>query len=408
MAKKPASPSSSSGDAFDVLIAGGGPVGLTLALALARRGFTTALADAGPAKIEGRAFLVAAGCWRIWRALGVEAELLAHAEPVTSVEAGSGPSLLGSGGIAFLSSDSAAEATELGYMIEEGPLNAALRVALGREEAATIFSPVRIGAPEVGDAWAQVDAGGRTLKARLVVGCDGVRSAIRQAAGIRFSGRDYPAKALSTVLKLDSSHHGAARQVFLPTGPVAALPLKDNRVNLVWSHRAAVADALAAMSDADFVAELARATDGFLDGFRLDGARHAFPLGVHVADRLHGPRIALAGDAAHQIHPLAGQGLNLGLKDVAALVDVIAEADRVGLDIGSEGALAPYTKWRRPDIVAQAAAMDGFAMAFTGPAPVRALAGLGMAAAGQAPMLRRAFAREAAGEGGETPSLMRA
>jgi 2-octaprenyl-6-methoxyphenol hydroxylase len=203
-------------------------------------------------------------------------------------------------------------------------------------------------------------------------------------------------------------HDGAARQIFLPSGPMAALPLSGGRINLVWTERAAVAEALMALDDAGFEAELGKRADGFLPGVKLAGKRHSFPVGLHVADRFHGPRVALAGDSAHQIHPLAGQGLNLGLKDVAALVDVIAEASRVGLDIGAETALAPYTRWRRADVVASAAAMEGFARLFAGPAPIRIAAALAMQAAGNLGPARKLFAQEAGGVLGELPSLMRA
>jgi 2-octaprenyl-6-methoxyphenol hydroxylase len=163
-----------------------------------------------------------------------------------------------------------------------------------------------------------------------------------------------------------------------------------------------------ALDDAGFEAELARRADGFLSGVKLAGRRHSFPVGLHVADRFHAARVALAGDSAHQIHPLAGQGLNLGLKDVAALVDVIVEAGRVGLDIGAETALAPYTRWRRADVVASAAAMEGFARLFAGPAPVRIAAALAMQATGNIPSARKLFAQEAGGVLGELPSLMQA
>jgi 2-octaprenyl-6-methoxyphenol hydroxylase len=231
---------------------------------------------------------------------------------------------------------------------------------------------------------------------------------VRTSAGLRFEGWDYPARAISTTVQLATPHRGAARQVFLPGGPLAVLPLKGDRANLVWTERAPVAEALMAMDEAGFEAELARRVDGFLEAPRLAGPRHAFPVSLRIAERFHASRIALAGDSAHQVHPLAGQGLNLGLKDVAALVDVIGEAARVGLDVGSEAALAPYTRWRRADVVGTAAAMEGFARVFAGPAPVRALAGWAMGAVGANARARKLLAREAGGDLGETPSLMQA
>jgi 2-octaprenyl-6-methoxyphenol hydroxylase len=271
-----------------------------------------------------------------------------------------------------------------------------------------IVAPARAEGVRIASARAELIVPGEDIRASLVVGCDGAGSPVREAAGIRFEGWDYPAKALSATLQLDAPHHGAARQVFLKHGPMALLPLKGDRANLVWSERAAVADVLAALPDAAFAAELRHVAGAFIGGFKLLGQRHAFPLGLKIAERFHAARTALAGDSAHLIHPLAGQGLNLGLKDAAALIDVIGESARVGLDIGAEASLAPYTRWRRADVTASAAAMEGFARTFAGPAPVRAAASWAIAAAGSSRPLRKLFAREAGADVGELPSLMQA
>ncbi len=387
----------------DVAIAGGGPVGLTLALALARRGFDVALADAGAPPGEGsadsRAYFIAYGCWRIFRALGLEEQLLPHAEPVLQVEAEGRL-----GGISFIAEECAEPA--LGFMIEGSALSAVLYAAAKGEAKIRLLSCARIDKATFGPAKAQLAVGDLLIEARLVVGCDGAKSQVRAAAGLRFEGHDYDAAALSTTLKLGKPHNGAARQIFLPRGPMAVLPLTDNRANLIWTERAGVAGALAGLSDDEFERELAKAAGDFIPRAKLAGARHVFPLRLKVAERFDGHRVALAGDAAHVIHPLAGQGLNLGLKDVAALADVIGEAERVGLDIGAASALAPYTAWRRGDVAATAGAMEGFARAFTAPLPVRLVAGAAMAAAGTVPGARRLFAKEAGGDLGDVPSLM--
>jgi len=387
----------------DVAIAGGGPVGMTLALALARRGFSVALADAAPPPGEGpadsRAYFIAYGCWRIFRALGLEEQLLPHAEPVLQVEAEGRL-----GGISFIAEECAEPA--LGYMIEGSALARVLYAAVKSEALVRLLSRARIDAVTFGPAKAQLMMGASAIEAKLVVGCDGARSQVRAAAGLRFEGHDYDAAALSTTLKLDKPHNGAARQIFLPRGPMAVLPLTDGRANLIWTERAAVAEALRGLNDDEFERELAKAAGDFIPGAKLGGARHVFPLKLKVAERLDGHRVALAGDAAHVIHPLAGQGLNLGLKDVAALVDVIGEAERVGLDIGAASALAPYTTWRRGDVATTAGAMEAFARAFTAPLPVRLVAGAAMAAAGNVPGARKMFAKEAGGDLGDVPSLM--
>ena len=387
----------------DVAIAGGGPVGLTLALALARRGVEVALADAGAPPGEGpadsRAYFIAYGCWRIFRALGLEEQLLPHAEPVLQVEAEGRL-----GGISFIAEECAEPA--LGYMIEGSALAAVLYAAVKAETHVRMLSRARIDKVTFAPAKAQLVVGDLVIEARLVVGCDGAKSPVRSAAGLRFEGHDYDAAALSTTLKLGKPHNGAARQIFLPRGPMAVLPLTGDRANLIWTERAAVAGALAGLSDDEFERELAKAAGDFIPGAKLAGARHVFPLRLKVAERFDGHRVALAGDAAHVIHPLAGQGLNLGLKDVAALVDVIGEAERVGLDIGAASALAPYTAWRRGDVAATAGAMEGFARAFTAPLPVRLVAGAAMAAAGNVPGARKLFTKEAGGDLGDVPSLM--
>ncbi len=387
----------------DVAIAGGGPVGLTLALALARRGVEVALADAGAPPGEGpadsRAYFIAYGCWRIFRALGLEEQLLPHAEPVLQVEAEGRL-----GGISFIAEECAEPA--LGYMIEGSALAAVLYAAVKAETHVRMLSRARIDKVTFAPAKAQLVVGDLVIEARLVVGCDGAKSPVRSAAGLRFEGHDYDAAALSTTLKLGKPHNGAARQIFLPRGPMAVLPLTGDRANLIWTERAAVAGALAGLSDDEFERELAKAAGDFIPGAKLAGARHVFPLRLKVAERFDGHRVALAGDAAHVIHPLAGQGLTLGLKEVAALVDVIGEAERVGLDIGAASALAPYTAWRRGDVAATAGAMEGFARAFTAPLPVRLVAGAAMAAAGNVPGARKLFAKEAGGDLGDVPSLM--
>lgn len=387
----------------DVAIAGGGPVGLTLALALARRGYSVTVADAAPPPGQGRpdtrAYFIAHGCWRIFRALGLEEQLLGAAEPVTEVEAEGRV-----GGISFIAEECSEPA--LGYMIEAGALADALHAAVKGEPGVALLSGVRVQKVAFGPAAATLTLDDREISAPLVVGCDGRNSMVRRAAGLRFEGHDYDSAAISTTVKLAEPHNGAARQVFLPNGPMAVLPLQNDHANLIWTESAPVAAALAGLDERSFELELAKKAGAFLPDARLAGPRVTFPIGLYIAELFDGHRVALAGDAAHVIHPLAGQGLNLGLKDVAALVDVIDEAARAGLDIGAASALQPYTAWRRADVVATAAAMEGFARTFTSALPVRLAAGAAMAIAGMIPPVRKLFAREAGGDLGELPSLM--
>jgi 2-octaprenyl-6-methoxyphenol hydroxylase len=387
----------------DVALAGGGPVGLTLALALARRGYEVTVADAGGPPREGkgdtRAFFIAYGCWRIFRALGLEEKLLVGAEPVTQVEAEGRI-----GGISFIAEDCVEPV--LGYMIEAGELAAVLHEAVAAEARVKLLSNARIESVTLQDPCAVLKLADGEIEAPLVVGCDGRRSIVRKAAGLRFEGHDYDATAISTTVRLSKPHNGAARQVFLPGGPMAVLPLKDDRANLIWTEKRAVAEALAALDERGFELELAKRAGDFLPDAKLAGPRHAFPIGLYIAERFDAHRAALAGDAAHVVHPLGGQGLNLGLKDVAALVDVITTAGKAGLDIGAASALEPYTRWRRADVAATAAAMEAFARVFSAPLPVRLAAGAALSVAGSVREARKLFAREAGGDLGDVPSLM--
>lgn len=397
----------------EILISGAGPAGLTLALGLGRAGFSTTITDPRPVGPEGtvrgelgagRVYLVAAGCWRIFDALGVGEGLRGAAEPVLKVAAAAG-----SDAIAFDGHDAGA-GDALGYVIEHAALVDVLGAAVLESANVDVRAPAGVAELAIDPARVRADLGdsGEQVTARLVVGCDGARSTVRTATDIGFEGWDYDYQAVSTVMTCPDGHGGRARQAFLRGGPIAALPMTNGRVNVVWSVKSAIAEALVAMSDAAFEAELGRQAPGFLPDARLAGPRGAFPLSNRIASRFHAERVALAGDSAHIVHPLAGQGLNLGLKDVAALVDVVAEADRVGLDIGSEAALVPYTQWRRADVIATVAAMEGFHRVFTAPPLVRMISGAAMRAAGGVRGARSMFAKEAAGVLGETPSLMRA
>ncbi len=378
-------------------------MGLTLALALARRGYEVVVADGAPppdkARPDTRAYFIAHGCWRIFRALGIEDQLLPLAEPVTQVEAEGRI-----GGISFIAEECSEPA--LGYMIEAGALANVLHAAVSAESGVKLISGARIMAASFDDPCGVLTLADGAIAAPLVVGCDGRNSLVRRAAGLRFEGHDYDAAAISTTVKLARPHNGTARQIFLPHGPMAVLPLKDDHANLIWTETAAVARALAELDARGFELELAKRAGNFLPDAKLAGPRVTFPVGLYIAERFDAHRVALAGDSAHVIHPLAGQGLNLGLKDVAALVDVIAEAGHAGLDIGAPSALAPYTAWRRADVAATAAAMEGFARTFTSALPVRLAAGAAMAVAGMIPPVRKLFAREAGGDLGDLPSLM--
>lgn len=393
----------------DVAIIGGGPVGLSLALALDKAGVSTVVVarDGAPTArsqdFDGRAYSIALGCWRMWEALDLADTLKDGAQPVVEVSAGvgNGPSIV------FDQEDLDEFDNPLGYMIEAHALNYALWKAAKVAKYVTLLPKTSLDDFTVNPADVILSAGDKEITASLIVGCDGRGSIVRAKSGITYKGHEYDATGMVATVTLKTPHNGVARQKFLSNGPFAVLPLTENRANLVWSERNAVAKSMMALSQEDFEAELQHRVGDFLGEFTTLGPRFAYPLIMRVADSFIAPRVAIAGDAAHAIHPLAGQGLNLGLRDVAALVGTITEAQTCGLDIGSEIALQPYEAARRTDTVTMSTGMSALNALFKAPAPIRAVGDLGMKLAGQSSFLRRAFTREAAGISGDISALFR-
>jgi 2-octaprenyl-6-methoxyphenol hydroxylase len=249
---------------------------------------------------------------------------------------------------------------------------------------------------------------GRVLEAPLVVGSDGRASTVRRQAGIGVVGWPYGEVGVVATVQLERPHNGVAHEHFLPSGPFAILPLTEDRASLVWTERAGRGRALAAARDEVFHAHLGRRFGEFMGEARVCGPRFVYPLALELAEAMTAPRIALVGDSAHGVHPIAGQGLNLGLKDCAALAEVLTEASRLGEDIGAEAVLARYARWRRADNVALAVATDVFSRLFsTDLAPVRLARDAGMALVNRIGPARRFFMREAGGAVGDLPRLLR-
>jgi 2-octaprenyl-6-methoxyphenol hydroxylase len=251
-------------------------------------------------------------------------------------------------------------------------------------------------------------ASGEVIRGALLVGCDGRRSGTAERAGIRRTGWDYGQTAVVCAVAHERPHGGIAHQFFMPGGPLAILPLTGNRCSIVWSERRARAEDLLAMDEAAFMDALRPAFGSFLGEIALAGERWGYPLGLSLANAMVAPRVALVGDAAHGVHPIAGQGLNAGLRDVAALAEVLGEARRRGEDAGSDAVLERYASWRRFDTATLALATDAFNRLFSNDNPALRLArDLGLAAVNALPALRRGFIREAAGLTGDLPRLMR-
>jgi 2-octaprenyl-6-methoxyphenol hydroxylase len=408
---------------FDVAIAGAGMTGATLALALAQSGLSVAVVDAQPLSTvldpvyDGRSSAIAAASMNQWRALGVGEDLQAVSEPIRSIlitdgraPGASGGRGVGPGLLRFDGEDlgEADPDAPLGYMIENRHIRARLIGAL-QAAGVAVIAPALVERVETGARAATVTLkDGRTLAAPLVVGAEGRRSAVREVMGVRTYGWRYKQTGVVATVALAEPHQGVAHEYFLPNGPLAILPLTEQRASLVWTERSDVARALVEGSPEAFEAHLKRRFGDHLGAPRLLGGRFSFPLALQMAETATGERAVLIGDAAHAVHPIAGQGLNLGLKDAAALAEVIVEARRLGEDWGSALVLARYARWRRLDVATLAVATDLFTRLFSNDVPIlRAARGAGLALMNRFAPARGFFVREAAGAMGDRPRLLR-
>lgn len=398
----------------DILIVGGGLNGPALALALAQAGLSVTVIDALPEKarraadFDGRAYALALASVRLLRAIGVWDRVGDDAQPILQIKvsdgrAGEGPSPF------FLQFDHGEiEEGPMGHMVEDRFLRCALLDAMKAEAGiARVTGTVESQEIEPGGAILTL-ASGRRLAGRLVVGCDGRASATAARAGIARTGWSYGQTALVASLAHERPHGGVAHQFFMPPGPLAILPLPGNVSSIVWSEDATTAAGFAALDDADFMSVLRPRFGDFLGDIRLCGRRYTYPLGLSIANRLVADRVALVGDAAHGMHPIAGQGLNAGLRDVGALTQVILDAARRGEDFAAADVLARYQRWRRFDTATLAAATDLANRLFSNDNPLLRLGrNLGLGAVNALPALRRGLIREAAGLTGDLPELMR-
>ncbi len=413
MNRRPSSSSRAAADPVaervDAIVVGGGLVGLSIGLACARAGLETAVIDRAPAAalveeaFDGRASAIAyAGC-RALEGLGVWRHVAA-AEPIREIRVTDDDSPL------FLHYDHAEIGdAPFGYMVENRVMRRALYAALAETPALRLIAPAEVRRASTGETAAEVDLGdGRRLAAPLLIAADGKGSPIRQAAGIRSFGWRYPQDGIVCTVAHERPHHGIAEERFLPAGPFAILPLTENRVSLVWTERADLAPTIMALDEAGFQAELEARFGDYLGRLTPVGPRWRYPLAFHLAESYVRPRLALIGDAAHLIHPIAGQGLNLGLRDMAALAEVVADAARLGLDIGAPTVLERYERWRRFDNLLLAGITDGLNGLFSNRAePLRLARDLGLDMVNRLPPLKRFFMRHARGTIGELPRLLK-
>ncbi|WP_233421973.1 FAD-dependent monooxygenase [Ruegeria profundi] len=398
----------------DILIVGGGLNGPALALALAQTGHSVTVIDALAEKVrknaafDGRSYALALASQRLLDAIGIWDRVAEHAQPmleikVTDGHAGAGPSPF------FMHFDHAEiEEGPMGYMVEDRHLRRAFLDAMAEEKAITELSGKTVVAQESNANGVTLTLDdGSTLTGDLLVGCDGRRSGTAARAGIKRTGWDYGQTALVCAIEHELPHHGIAHQFFMPPGPLAILPLTGNRSSIVWSERTEMAERINAMSEADYLQVLRPRFGDFLGEIKLAGDRFTYPLNLTIANSFIADHLALVGDAAHGMHPIAGQGLNAGLRDVGALAEVLTLAGRRGEDIGSITVLERYQAWRRFDTASLAMATDMFNKLFSNDNPILRMGrDIGMGIVGSLPGLRRGFVREAAGLTGDLPKLL--
>ena len=416
---------------FDVVIVGGGLAGNLAALALADRDFSCAVVDAqDPATLrdaafDGRTTALSYACGRVFKRLGLWDAIAPGAEPIRDilVTDGRAKNRFDKGAVSsfhlHFDSRELGEDQPLGWIIENRLLREVMLDAIERSARITLAAPARrTGTRFEADAGVVLLEDGRALSAPLVLAADGRYSALRTEAKIKANHWRYAQTGIVVTVAHERPHKGVAQEFFLPSGPFAILPLTPvgdegashpYRSSLVWTEREKAAPAFMALSDEAFLKEIENRFGSYLGGLALAGPRWSYPLAFTLAQRYAAPRLALIGDAAHAVHPIAGQGFNLGVKDIAALTDVLTEAREVGLDIGSLGVLHNYQRWRRFDSASLALGMDLLNRLFSNDfLPLRLARDIGMAAVGRMPPLRMFFMRQAGADVGALPSLMAA
>ncbi len=432
---------------FDIAVIGGGPTGGLASLALAARGFSCALVDAqDPSKLrsaefDGRTTAISYASARVFRRLGVWPRIDGQAEPIRDIliTDGRAKTRFDDGAVSsfalHFNSRELSEDTPLGWIVENRLLRAALFDEIDANDAITVLAPAKRVHTEFSAGGSETTlADGRQISAALTLAADGRFSTLRAEANIKTNHWRYRQTGIVATVAHERDHEGVAQEFFLPSGPFAILPMtpvrkggqiiehreggqtkkhreggQNNRYrsSLVWTERADAAPAFLALDDEAFLRQIENRFGTYLGAVALAGPRWSYPLAFTLAQSYIAPRLALLGDAAHAIHPMAGQGYNLGVKDIAALADVLDEARALGLDIGALPVLQNYQRWRRFDSAALALGTDLLNRLFSNDiAPLRLARDVGMSVVGKIGPLRRLFMRQAGADLGRLPSLM--
>jgi 2-octaprenyl-6-methoxyphenol hydroxylase len=415
----------------EVAIVGAGLIGASLAAALGSAGLRVVLIDRLPASaqlaptFDGRTTAVSRSSRQALEAIGVWSRIAAYAAPILDIrisdarlDPAGGPAPTSRLHLHFDHREAqrrGGPAAPMGHIVENRHLRAALFEVLDTLPAVKIFAPAEAIEAHRNEGSARIRlADGRIIRAALLVSAEGRGGRLHEEAGIRIRRTGYGQTAIVVTAEHALPHLGVAQEKFLPAGPFAILPLTDDpasgahRSSIVWSERSDLVPTLLRLPDSDFQAEFARRFGEHLGAVKAVGPRFSYPLSVQVAERFTAPRLALVGDAAHGIHPIAGQGWNLGLRDAAALAEVVVDSYRLGLDIGHASVLAQYERWRRVDSLSMIAVTDGLNRLFSNDfAPVRLVRDLGLAAVNRMPPLRRFFIHHAMGLMGDLPRLLR-
>jgi 2-octaprenyl-6-methoxyphenol hydroxylase len=398
----------------DIIIVGGGLNGCTTALAMGQIGQSVILVDAMPKDVlaepdfDGRGYALALTSKNMLNVLGLWAEVADNSCPMHNIKVSDGRAGEGAAPWFVHFDHTEIEEGPMGHMLEDRFLRQALLRAIDTSSTIQHMDKIAVVDQKIDTGVASVKLeNGKTLNTKLLIGCDGRGSQVAKRAGIKRTGWGYDQTSLVCTIAHEKPHQNTAHQFFMPAGPLAILPLNGSLSSIVWTETTERAAEISAMNDIDYMDCLRPCFGDFLGEISLHGGRYSYPLGLTIADRFVEPRLALVGDAAHGVHPLAGQGLNLGLRDIAALTEVLALATRRGEDIGSLNVLKRFQQWRRFDTAGLVAATDGINRLFSNDNTLlRTVRDAGLGLVNSTPNLRRGLMRHAAGLTGDLPKML--